>query len=408
MRISKAIVEKLKPATSDQFVWDDDIRGFGVRVKPSGARSFLIQYRTHEGRSRRLTVGQFPKLTVAEARREARLKLADATRGGDPAEERRAARQGVTIKELCAEYLKAAPTMLLRSGRPKKASTIIMDSSRIESHVIPLLGSKRVSRLTSEDIKKFQDDIAAGKSASKPEAKERGRGSVPAGGKGVASRTIGMLGAILQFAVKQGYRSDNPVRGVTRFASNGAPVFLTLDDIAKIGKALRAAEAEGEMWQAIAAIRLLALSGFRRMEALSLCWSITDLALGCVRFQDTKTGAQVRPIGRAAVDLLRSLPRDPKSDFTFPSPTMEGHFVGLPGALGRVVARTGLEGVTAHTFRHAFSSVAKTLEFSEFTIAGMLGHRLGGVTANYGQIPDKALRAAADQVSAQIADALNG
>lgn len=404
-RITKALVEKLKPASVDQFIWDDDIRGFGVRVKKSGARSFCIQYRTVEGLSRRLTVGQFPKLTVDEARREARLKLADATKGGDPAAERRAARQGITIKDLCAEYLAAAPTLLLRTGRPKKPSTLTMDQSRIDAHVIPLLGAKRVSRLASKDIERFQADIAAGKSAA--QRKASGRGGVPTGGEGVASRTLGMLGAILQYAVKQGYRADNPVRGVTRFVSDSEPVFLTLDHVAQIGQALRAAEAEGELWQAIAAIRLLALTGFRRMEALPLRWSIIDLENGCVRFQDTKTGAQVRPIGRAAIALLRSLPRDPKSDFVFPGPALAGHFVGLPGVLGRVSARAELTGVTAHTFRHNFSSVAKTLEFSEFTIAGMLGHRLGGVTASYGQIPDKALRAAADQVADKIAKALS-
>ena len=176
-KITKRSVELLRPEPNkDVFAWDSETRGFGVRVKPSGAKTFLIQYRNIEGRTRRLVLGQFGAVTPEMARVAARKKLAEVAGGADPSAERHAIREGLTVTEVCDWYLKEAGSrrLLGRTRRPIKASSVAMDRSRIEVHIKPLLGPRLVSKLTLRDIEAMQADIAAGKSARGKKAKGRG------------------------------------------------------------------------------------------------------------------------------------------------------------------------------------------------------------------------------------------
>jgi integrase len=401
-RITKRIVDAIRPdpAGHDVFVWDSGsgaLTGFGIRMKPSGAASYVVQYRTGEGRTRRLAIGKIGTLTPDEARALAREKLAAAAKGADPSAERHAARAAMTVAELCDLYLAdAAPRV--------KASTLKMDHSRIERHVKPLLGRRSVRSLTIEDIEKLQLDIAAGKTA-RPRS---GRG-VTRGGKGVAARTVGMLGTILEFARRRRLIAVNPARGVPKLPEGKQRRFLDRDEIKKLGAAIREAEAKAiEAPAGLAAIRFLLLTGLRRMEALALEWEWINTRSRCIRFPDTKSGPQVRPIGAAAVSFLEALPRNPGARFVFAAERGDGHFVGLPRVLARLCARAKLAGVTIHVLRHSFAATAAEMGFSELTIAGLLGHTVPGVTARYAHVPDRALLAAADQVSARIAAALAG
>src|SRR5690606_8689428 len=152
--------------------------------------------------------------------------------------------------------------------------------------------------------------------------------------------------------------------------------------------------------------RFLMLSGCRRMEVLSLPERWIDVVNGSIRFGDTKTGAQIRPIGQSAFKALENI--ESKNGWVFPSDRGEGHFVGLPRVLARLCKAAKIEGVSVHVMRHTFASVAAELGYSELTIAGLLGHSVPGVTARYAHVADKALVSAADQVSKRIADLLDG
>lgn len=402
-KLSKRVVDAIRPNSDgkDVFLWDSGdgaLKGFGVRMKPSGSGAYIVQYRTAEGRTRRLALGKVGTLTPDEARILARDKLVAATKGADPSAERHAARASMTVAELCDLYLaQAAPRI--------KASTLAMDRSRIDRHVRPLLGRRTVRGLTPEDVEKMQLDIAAGKTARK-----RGdrRGGVTTGGKGVAARTVGMLGTILEVARRRRLISANPARGVDKLPEGKQRRFLRLDEIGQLGAVVRDAGEEGiESRLGLAAIRFLLLTGLRRMEALALPWEWVDTRARCIQFEDTKSGAQLRPIGSAAISVLDALPRSGASRFVFPAARGEGHFVGLPRVLARTCRRASLSGVTVHVLRHSFAAAAAEMGFSELTIAGLLGHSVPGVTARYAHIPDRALLAAADQVSARIAAALD-
>jgi integrase len=405
-KITKRLVDALESsATSEVFVWDSDLKGFGIRLKPSGARSYLVQYRNAEGRTRRLAIGKAGTLTPDEARLLARDKLAAVAKGADPSAERHARREALTVAELCDWYLSesAAGRLLGRNGRPVKASTLAMDRSRIETHVKPLIGKRAARSLTLDDIEDMQADIVAGRTAKARD----GRGGVTTGGAGVAARTVGMLHTIFEQAARKKQIPSNPADGARKVAGQRRRRRLSLEDVTALGCAMREAEHEGENATALAAIRAFLLTGFRRMEVLAVRkeWLGETRTGGFVSFPDTKTGEQVRPIGRAALATFRQIRSD--TPWAFPGERSDGHFVGVVKVLDRVCKRAGLKDVSPHVLRHTFASVAGDLGFTKLTIAGLLGHAAGGDTESYVHL-DTALLTAADRVSDHIAAALDG
>jgi integrase len=406
-KIMKRTVDALAPEFGrDVFAWDSELRGFGVRVKPSGVKTFLIQYRNAEGRTRRLVLGQYGALTPEAARDLARKKLAAVAEGADPSADRHLARAGLTVSEVCDWYLEQAEAgrILGRNRRPIKASTLHMDRSRIETHVKPLLGSRLVSGLTLRDVEGMQADIAAGKSAR---GRKNGRGGRSTGGAGVASRTIGTLRGLLGHAARVRVIPTNPAEGVRQLAGERRQRRLSDDELRCFGKVMREAASKGEHPTGSGAIRLMLLTGFRRMEALGLqrCWF--SRKEHCVRFPDTKGGAQIRVLGSAAMDCIEALLGRDGSPFVFPADWGDGHFIGVVRVLDRVCSQAKLKNVTPHVLRHTFASVAGDLGFSELTIAGLLGHSARGVTQGYVHL-DTALVVAADQVTAAIVQLLDG
>ena len=407
-KLTKRTIDALRAQPNkDVFAWDGELRGFGVRVKPSGAKTFIIQYRNIEGRTRRLVLGQFGALTPEMARISAQKKLAEVAGGGDPSAERHAIREGLTVAEVCDWYLDEAGSgrLLGRNRRPIKASSVAMDRSRIEVHIKPLLGPRLVSRLTLREIEEMQADIAAGKSARGKRAK--GRGGRSTGGSGVAGRTIGTFRALLGHAARLGFIEKNPALGVRQIAVRKMKRRLNADELRHLGKVMRDAMVAGEHPTALGAIRLLLLTGFRRMEVLGLERTWFKPHDRAIHFPDTKSGEQIRVIGGAAMQCIDNQPVHEQSPYLFPADVGDGHFIGVVRVLDRVCAKANLTGVTPHVLRHTFASVAGDLGFSELTIAGLLGHAARGVTQGYVHL-DAALAVAADRVSAEIAKLLDG
>jgi len=424
VKLTKRTVDAQRPAAGrDVFVWDDEVAGFGLRIKPSGAKSFIVQYRNKNGRSRRYTMGRHGLLTPEQARTDAKQVLVDVARGGDPAETRRQDRSVTTVAALCREYLARADQgeLITRRGNMKKPSTIYVDRGRIDRHIIPLIGHRTVKDLTHADVRGFMRDVIAGKSAADVRTKKRGR-AIVRGGRGTAARTLGLLGGILGYAIEAGYRTENPVRGITRPKDARRHVTIDVAGYRSLGELIDSARLKGEPWQAIEAIRVLALTGCRRGEIERLQRIEVDLSRQVLRLGDTKAGRSIRPIGRDAVFALEAALSKSNGRYVFPrarnyappddragatsGPSEERPFSGLPKAWGRIVGDR-LPGVTPHGLRHAFASTAEDIGLTVPTIRALLGHAGASVTEGYIHKVDAALISAADRVSGRIAAAMN-
>lgn len=396
----KAVDAFAAPAETQIVYWDSEIRGFGVRVLKSGLKTFIVQYRNSEGIKRRINLGRFGIMTVEQARDLAKVKLGKVAAGEDPADEVRQARRGMTVAEMCDWYLTEARAgnILGRKNRAIKASSLDMDESRIRTHIKPLLGKRVVRHLTIADVEQMQTDVRDGKTA-KPRV--GGRGGKASGGPGVAGRCVGTLQAVIGHAKHKGLLADHPTKGAKKLSSKKKDRRLSVAEIGLLGKAIAYAERSGEDPTALGVVRLLLLTGYRREEALAMHRAWVHPEGGYVAFPDTKGDAQLRAIGPAAIRVIEAQPITLGNPHVFPSATTDGPFTAVRSCLDRLCKLAGISGVTPHTLRHTFGSVAGDLGFSELTIRAMLGHASQNVTQDYVHI-DEALKLAVRMTSEEI------
>lgn len=400
-KITKRVVDAEEPAEKDKFVWDAELKGFGLKTTPKGRKVYVVQFRLPGQTTRRYTIGQHGSpWTPTTARQEAMRVLGQVAAGSDPSEEKRLAKQDITLNELCDLYLENGTS-------DKKASTIAMDRSRINAHVRPLLGKKRLKQVRKADISHFVRAVAAGETSKDERTGLRGR-SIVRGGKGVANRSLGMLGAIFEFAVDEGFIAENPARGVKKFKEGRPTRFLSSAEMVRLGEALRTAECDGLNAFALAAIRLLLLTGCRRNEILELKWEQVDFETGFLRLGDSKTGAKVTPIGAPALSLISRLPRLAGNPYVIPGEKAGGHLVGIQKVWAKIRRMAELEDVRLHDLRHSFASVGARSGESLLVIGKVLGHASSSATARYAHLSDDPVKKAAEMTSQGISRNLEG
>jgi len=398
-KLTKKTVDASKPKKKDYIVWDNDLPGFGLRVFPSGKKSYLVQYR-HEGRTRRFTIGLHGPYTPDKARKRAMGLLGDIGDGADPSGDKAKAHKDMTVSQLCDLYL-------TDGCGTKKDSTIATDTGRINRHIKPLLGKRLVRSITQSDVSKFLKDVANGKTKINEKTKKKRGRAIVWGGKGTASRTVGLLGGVFTFAVKKGLRPDNPVHGVQKYPDKRNDRFLSPAEMGKLGKALKRAEKEEVNSAAITAIRLLIFTGCRKSEILSLRWGYVDWDNKCLRLPDTKTGQKIVPLGAPALELLASTDRVEDAVFVLPGADKDKHYVGLQKVWETIRAWAALDDVRIHDLRHSFASVAALGGDSLLMIGKLLGHKDPKTTQIYAHLADSAAQQSADKIANQIEAAMN-
>jgi integrase len=312
----------------------------------------------------------------------------------------RAKRGEKTVAELCDLYL-------VEGTSTKKPSTLATDRGRIARHIKPLLGRKLVSDVTQGDVERFMRDVAEGKTKADIKTKARGRAIVE-GGKGTASRTVGLLGGIFAFAIRHKLRADNPVRGVHRYPDNRGERFLSAKEMARLGESLRALEADGANRSAIAIIRLLTFTGARKSEIAGLEWREVDIERSCLRLKDSKTGAKAIPLGPPALAILSKIKPMQGSPYVFPAEAGGGTFQGTENVWRKVRIAAKLNDVRIHDLRHSFASMGLMTGDALPVIGKLLGHADIKTTSRYSHLADDPLRAAANRISSNIAAAMMG
>ena len=384
-KLSQSVVTRTKPAKSDVFVWDSKLPGFGLRVKPSGVRSFIIQYRNAGGRSRRYTIGRHGVLTPEEARTEAKQLLGQIAKGADPASGRSSARKAPTMGELADRYLRE------HAEPHKKPSSVAEDRRLIEARVKPKLGAMKVGDVARADIAKLHHALRATPYE--------------------ANRTLALLSKMFSLAELWGLRADgtNPCRHVKRYRESKRERFLSADELGRIGKALTEAErSRSESEGVIAAIRLLALTGCRLSEILVLRWDHVDLEKSALRLPDAKAGARIVPLGAAARALLAKLPKH--GIYVAAGDDLDGPLSVwvVEKAWGRLRTAAKLADVRLHDFRHTVGTYGGQAGFNAFVVRDLLGHKTLAMTGRYVERDIHPLRTAADAVSGRIAAAMQG
>lgn len=403
-RLTNSVVNGAAKRDSDYFIWDGDLKGFGLKVCSGGRKSYVCKYRLGTGRNaptRRMTIGTHGSpWTPEQARKRASQILGLVAHGEDPAQAKQADKNVLTVSQLCDRYLE-------HGAATKKASTLATDRGRIERHIKPLLGRMRVPDVKRADISRFLQDVAAGKTAVDVKTGVRGR-AIVRGGKGTATRTVGLLGGIFSFAVESGWISENPVRGVKRFRDRRNERFLDGAELQKLGAALVAAEATGENPYALAIIRLLVLTGARKGEIESLRWPEVDWQYSYLRLADSKTGQKLVMLNGAAIEVLQTVPRQNTSDFVFPASRSDGYYEGTPKVWRRIRENASLENVRIHDLRHSFASMAVSGGVSLPVIGSLLGHKNSSTTARYAHLGNDPVRRVSNQLGLALHGALVG
>jgi integrase len=398
LKLTKRNIDTLMPAVERFTAWDTDLKGFGLRVSPSGEKTYVLKFRAN-GEQGWCTIGAHGSpWTPDQARDEAKRLLGDVARKINPAAARRADREAMTFAALCDLYL-------AEGVAHKKASTIAADRGRMEHHLKPLLGKKRAVAIGREDIDRLLVDVKSGKTKAKLPEKRR-PGTLARGGAGVAAQCVTLCGTILQFAVDRRIRDDNPARGVRKPPVRKLQRFLSDAELGKLADALQAyVDAGGNIYPA-AAIRLLALTGARRSEILNLRWREVDLERGLLVLDDSKTGAKLVHLSPPAVEILEGLPRLAGNEFVIAGGKKGAPYQGLNAIWEDVRAAAGLPDVRLHDLRHTYASVGAGASLGLPIIGKLLGHTQAQTTARYAHLADDPLRRAADTIGYTIAAAM--
>jgi integrase len=419
-KLTKSLVDDLTPVDKPFRVYDTDIKGFSVRVAPSGVKTWQIEYRPYPGgrgvAKKRMSLGATSKLTPDNARKVAKATLADVTNRKDPAAEKQAKRNEDRVAALIDLYEREGCTVGRgERRRPMKARNKAYTMASLRHHVVPLIGNRRISEVTSRDIEQMVADITAGKTAKDEKIGPRRR-IIVRGGEGAARKVVRNLSAVFSFAVRRKLVAQNPVTDAEINKIDGKRKrYLSLEEIGRLGNALDELEAEGVNPKALDIVRLWALTGCRRDEIAALKWTEVRIDLGCLILEGTKTGESVRPLAAPAAALLTALPRyadadqpDGLSKWVFPASRGSGHFQGTKRIWPKVTKKAGLPGVTPHTLRHSLGSAAVSGGMGLPMVAAILGHADTRSTQIYAHVQTHPAAKAATRAVSGIAAALAG
>jgi integrase len=407
---SKRCVNALRPVDREYFIWDRDLKGFGLRLQPTGEKSYVVKYRAGSGRkasTRRVTLGRVGTITPDEARKLAKVKLGSVAHGLDPAAVKAAERGALTLKELADLFLSE------HVEAKRKAATASHYRDILQRIALPELGTRQGEKVTTADLARLHVRMK-----KRPYQ---------------ANRMLAVVGSLYAFASKRKLVSAgfNPARGIDKYPEKGRERFLSERELGRLGDAIREAETIGIPWQvdttkttakhapkeknrrtvigkhAAAAIRLLILTGARLREILHLRWEHVDLERGLLLLPDSKTGKKVIVLNAPAMAVLAGVPRvgayviagqDADTDKERPR-------ADLNRPWRSIAKRAGLTGLRIHDLRHTHASFGAGAGLGLPIIGKLLGHARASTTQRYAHLDNDPLRRASDDIGTRLAAA---
>lgn len=381
-KLTKTGIEALSPRERDYIVWDSVLPGFGVRVRPTGIKSYLVQYRNRRtGDSRRKTLGQHgPLLTLHKARERARILLAEALKGLDPVADAKAARQAPTLRALAKEYIQdhAIPR--------KRPRSVADDRAMLNRLILPKLGARRVADISPRDIQSLRNSLKATPYQ--------------------ANRVLALLSKMFNVAIRSGLRPDNPVKGVERFSEGRRDRWLSEDELARLFDAM----ADHQNQKAANAARLQILTGARIGEVLSARWEDFNLTRGVWTKPSHHTKQKKRehiPLSSSAISLLVAMQQKAETPegFLFPGRNEDQPLGEIRRFWREVREQANLGDYRLHDNRHTFASHLVSDGLSLEIVGRLLGHTNPLTTKRYAHLADSPLRAAANQFAKRLTKA---
>jgi integrase len=408
--ITKRCVDALRPGRREYFVWDRDLKGFGLRVQPTGKKSYVVKYRAGSGRkapTRRLTLGRVGTITPDEARKLAKVKLGAVAHGLDPAAVKATERGAPTLKELAELFLSE------HVEAKRKPATASHYRDILQRIVLPELGGRQGEKVTTADLARLH-------------VRMRKRPYL-------ANRMLAVIGSLYTFAGKRKLVSAgfNPAYGIDKYPEKGRERFLSASELARLGDAIREGETVGILWQvdttkatakyapkengrtvigmhAAAAIRLLIFTGARLREILHLRWENVDLERGLLLLPDSKTGKKAIVLNAPAMTVLARLPR-------IGGYVIAGQYAGTDKEKSRadlnrpwrsIAKRAGLPGLRIHDLRHTHASFGVSARLGLPIVGKLLGHTRSSTTQRYAHLDHDPLRRASNDIGSRLAAAL--
>ena len=376
--LTDAAIKRLPiPTTGNVIVWDDKVIGLGARVTAGGHRAFVLDYRTHAGRRRRYTIGDFPNWSAVGAREEARRLKRLVDGGGDPLAEIEAARGAATVNDLIERFL----TEHVSRKRPH---TQYDYRNVLERHLRPALGRLKVAEVAWADLDALHHRITqAGKATQ-------------------ANRVMAVASKMFALAIRWQMRPDNPVKGVERNSERKRKRYLAPTELMRLTDALDALEDQ----QAADIFRLCLFTGCRSGEAMAARWDELEIAAGVWSKPGSTTKQRtdhVVPLSAPAKQLLARLRQGTNSPWVFPADSAPGHRVTVQKSWLMLCRMAHITGLRVHDLRHSFASQLASSGASLPLIGSLLGHSNPVTTHRYAHLFDDPQRAAVERVGKLIA-----
>jgi len=374
-KLTSRTVESIRPNGDDTVYWDGELTGFGVRVRASGRKTYVVQTRLR-GKLRWYTIGPHGPLSADEARTQALEILAKAHKGVDPRAGGAPAADSRTIADLGRRFLEEYTPVHIKPSTEAQYRRLVMQ------FVEPVIGDLPVEAVQRKDIAELHYAMR----------------DTPY----QANRTLGMLSKMFSLAEVWNWRPDgsNPCRHVRTYKEHKRERFLSEAETARLGEVLR--DLEEEMPSAVAAIRLLLLTGCRMSEIRDLRWEYVKE--GWIDLPDSKTGARIVPLGPEARAVLRSIVREPDNPWVFAGRFPGTHRTDLQRPWRLIRKRAGLEDVRIHDLRHSFASRALALGESLTMIGKLLGHSQVQTTARYAHLARDSMQGAAARITGSLGE----